>query len=511
MASLKSFLAALLHVSVLAGANHLTFHDVQEDIIDGCFYQNHRYQGDTLPESPITKENYTECQKACQLNPRCEFFAHWASNQQCWLGGANAIYENSGAWGAICGPKWCATIPTGCTDVPDPAKFPGNTPDETEAMFSANRQPEKMECWPKNATKGWYDTCKQKTDLEDVANGWPAACTGLYQVTPTYGETCESMCTKEITCNVYVIVNDQAQGCWHGEGVDCFQRVGWPGATAGKRIMHGEVRVLANTTGYQIMGLHRAFDANYFVTQDPDAVQACRNACYSNVECEWWQYSRMSGCWTENPNLATGAEGSGMVEYPMTRNSWKSGTAYADTFIAGEYIQHVCPGTSHVPMKFSASLVPRNGEFMHPEQLANLTDQLLDKYPWVKGAAASSLSTGGMFNGFSSAPTSAASDFRVGAAAPTATQENTFSTWYWVIICLALLLCCGGLAVFAVLHNGSTKNTKRSINPQDASSDQESGYGSGKGERYNPQYAQPLNSYNQYNSALLRDPAGEVY
>jgi hypothetical protein len=153
---------------------------------------------------------------------------------------------------------------------------------------------------------------------------------------------------------VQLDVNTISESCWHGEGVDCFHG-GDIVPTYGARVMHGEVRVLADLKGVQILGLQPAFDAYYFINQSHDAVDACRNHCYSNAECEYWQYSKSKGCWTENPDLV---KWTGLVEFPITTRSWLRDTDFAASVIAGEYIQHICKGTTDIPEMFSVAFVP---------------------------------------------------------------------------------------------------------------------------------------------------------
>lgn len=59
----------------------------------------------------------------------------------------------------------------------------------------------------------------------------------------------------------------------------------------------------------------------------------CRNWCYSNIDCQYWQYSK-EGCFVED-NLFR-------AEYPLTV---PSGATYVtnNEFQLGEYIQHYCP------------------------------------------------------------------------------------------------------------------------------------------------------------------------
>merc|ERR1711862_1058834 len=61
----------------------------------------------------------------------------------------------------------------------------------------------------------------------------------------------------------------------------------------------------------------------------------------------------------------------------------------APNFIAGEYIQHLCPGWNHVPADFSASYVPDHLQY-GPKGENDWEVQALehyhDQYPNVQGA-----------------------------------------------------------------------------------------------------------------------------
>eukprot|EP00929_Paragymnodinium_shiwhaense_P065863 TRINITY_DN329_c0_g1_i1.p1 TRINITY_DN329_c0_g1~~TRINITY_DN329_c0_g1_i1.p1 ORF type:complete len:568 (+),score=131.27 TRINITY_DN329_c0_g1_i1:111-1814(+) len=390
----KSVVAAVLAAS--ADAN--LFKNEANEVIDGCYYQRHKYdvndagQGRLNSES-IPAETLQDCQKLCQEDSACYFFTYYSQTKACFKLGKEAIYDPADTEGSFAGPKFCPDVPTGCTEIPDRG-FPGRTPDETEMLFTqAHRQPTKLECWPRNSTKGWYDSCPIRTVLEDSQWGWPGLCEGLTArtgpqrkpetpVLPT-GETCESDCIKDPTCSVWVVVNNSDKACWHGLGQSCYFRdPTFPGVVHAQRIMHGEVRVLANLTHTQIWGLQRAFDSNYFVKQQPDAVHACRNHCYSNLECAYWQYSSITGCWTEDPDLKTSTE---LVSYPLTQKVATDDSRMAKFIIAGEYIQHVCPGKHEVPNQFSNSFIPSNLRYVEKEPMtaAQLYNEFRAAHPEV--------------------------------------------------------------------------------------------------------------------------------
>lgn len=379
------------------------FDDQRWNVLDGCYYQQHKYDINSqgagrLHNEAISAETHKECQQKCQEDASCYYFTFYSNSKKCYKLGEAAIYENS-APDAICGPKTCPTVPSGCYEIAK-SGFPGSTPDETESLFPSHRQPAKLECWPRNDQAGGYDTCKQRTVLEDSKYGWPAFCQGLTArtgperkaETPELpaGETCESDCIKDPLCAVWVIVNDDNKACWQGTGEKCFQRKGFVGVVEAQRIMHGEVRVLANITGIQICEndavchLTKAFDSNYFVKQDPDAISACRNHCYSNLQCQYWQYSSITGCWTEEANINAGTDA---VPYPLTTSVATKNSRMAKFIMAGEYIQHVCKGVHNVPDEFSAARTPDDLDYVKPaETVAEVYREYQQAYPEVHGA-----------------------------------------------------------------------------------------------------------------------------
>lgn len=315
--------------------------------------------------------------------------------------GEGGIYDNHAAGYAISGPRNCPKVPSGCTDTPHLGEFPAANQDLSEAAFESRRQPFNLECWPRNKTDvdGYSNNSIMPCDdtihvLEDVKYGWPAKCdqNSMHKQELTPGQTawnvatCYQRCVRQPLCSAWVLQSSTAAhgaDCYTGEGRFCFQKVSFPDVVAGQRIMHGDVRVLTDKLkNSQIFGLTHMFDQNYFVDQEPDATNACRMACYSNLECQYWQYFKTSGCWIEAPMAGEKSR----VGYPATYADWSSETPQALNAIAGEYVQHACPGHVHIPKNFSLFYSPPAGLWTkgadHYDTLQN--DRL--KYPQVKPA-----------------------------------------------------------------------------------------------------------------------------
>lgn len=326
--------------------------DARTLVIDGCFYRERKYHP-AMPDMPISADSYQECQKKCQENAYCEVFGFWDGPKECWLGDANAAFENEGSSGSVGGPKECPAVPSGCTELPS-ASFPGPNHDTAALSFPSNRVPEKLECWPYDGTGGWYNQCPQATIIEDSMHGWPGYCTDVHQVTLPEGETCESQCKKNELCSVFQLREDGS--CWQAvgsPGVFCFEN---PIGVYAGRVMHGKVRVLKSLVGVEIAGLTFAFDQNYFIDHLTNGPQACRFTCYSSLTCQYWVYSRTTGCFVEVPQLDNWPNG--FVQYPPTTNAWLTGSEFATTIIAGEYIQHLCPGMNRVPEDVQGAWAP---------------------------------------------------------------------------------------------------------------------------------------------------------
>mmetsp|Transcript_35239 Transcript_35239/g.88805 ORF Transcript_35239/g.88805 Transcript_35239/m.88805 type:complete len:741 (-) Transcript_35239:182-2404(-) len=306
-------------------------------VVKGCYFKDRRWV--SKQSQQVAAGSFLECQQKCQTSPSCMFFTFTMNSTACELEGADAVYVDEDVQGMVAGPKVCPPEPFACTDLPS-AAFPGSTPEMSALAWPSHRVPSKLDCWPKNNSGGWYNSCPTQTVLEDTAGGWPGKCSGLQQVVVPYMETCESFCKKKLMCSVWQTTNDTYPKCYHSHlsvGKNCYTGdTGSRAIVAAQRIMHGKIRVLKELVGLEIMGLHKAFDQNYFINVSKDAVRACRNVCYSNVACDYWLYSKAWGCFVEDVK-------SGWVISPLTTEFVSNSSDFAATVIAGEYVQHVCP------------------------------------------------------------------------------------------------------------------------------------------------------------------------
>jgi len=110
--------------------------------------------------------------------------------------------------------------------------------------------------------------------------------------------------------------------------------------------------------GGVLEGLQQQFREDVTLNGEPLSSDAqkenCRNICYSDITCTFWQsyYNDGSGntgqglgCWTENPGVipATGRGGiGGYVQYPTTISVFAVGDDAVPYITGGQYIQHYC-------------------------------------------------------------------------------------------------------------------------------------------------------------------------
>jgi hypothetical protein len=127
--------------------------------------------------------------------------------------------------------------------------------------------------------------------------------------------------------------------------------------------------MLMRLKGMEIRNLKMVFDASYFSKRD-DAIQNCKDVCYSDILCQFWQYNGEDGCFVENPPMHT-------VAYPLTLNDVRTDSDFARTVIAGEYILHRCP--------------KHDGEFTEKDEGAQFTmvpwewNWFAFHWPWDEG------------------------------------------------------------------------------------------------------------------------------
>ena len=70
---------------------------------------------------------------------------------------------------------------------------------------------------------------------------------------------------------------------------------------------------------------------------DALSIEQCKAWCYSNIVCQYWQFSQVEGCFVDAPMLSKRT-----VPYPLTTASLLE-NGDSSNIIAGEYIHHYCP------------------------------------------------------------------------------------------------------------------------------------------------------------------------
>ncbi|CAK0849658.1 unnamed protein product, partial [Prorocentrum cordatum] len=199
------------------------------------------------------------------------------------------------------------------SDLPGPG-FPGPTAEATNASWPSGHQPKRLEAWPSsfNATSGKRTLlpCWKVTPLHDTATGWPGKCLKLFhaeKIDKNGVEVCKRVCTEEPRCPVWQYVNATSSGpltpgqCWVGFGESCVSRGGESDSViveGAQRLMHGEVKVLMNLSGWKVNNLYH-IDMSNEGNMDVSILR-CKAWCYSSIHCEYWQYGP-GGCWVDAP------------------------------------------------------------------------------------------------------------------------------------------------------------------------------------------------------------------
>eukprot|EP00929_Paragymnodinium_shiwhaense_P086180 TRINITY_DN466_c0_g1_i2.p2 TRINITY_DN466_c0_g1~~TRINITY_DN466_c0_g1_i2.p2 ORF type:complete len:615 (-),score=110.51 TRINITY_DN466_c0_g1_i2:335-2179(-) len=291
--------------------------------------------------SHTMQTSYEACQISCALTPGCSYFAFNKYLMQCNYADASA--QPQADYEYVAGKAICqageGAPPVMCkTDYPKDG-FPGLTAEDSNKAWPLGHQPGSLECWPKKSD-GKPASCKVTTVIEDTKIGWPGVCWGLQKSDVSVAE-CDSKCKNDPECAGYQIEDDN---CYFGQGRDCYLRESakdWR-PTRAQRMQHGTVRVLMDLKGWQVQGLSKVFRAKadgHFDTQEA-AAEHCRLACYSQIECQYWSYSTDYGCWIEDVKKFR-------VNYPLTTTDMTRDSTFAQTSIAGEYIQHLCEDPVH--------------------------------------------------------------------------------------------------------------------------------------------------------------------
>lgn len=199
--------------------------------------------------------------------------------------------------------------------------------------------------WPVDKAGAPMD-CDLISILEDHADPvdpWKASCLGLAQVTQkgTYTNTeCEEVCKNNVECQAWQLTpDDQCYVSIPGfKGYSCHGRDGDADfqAKGGQRMQHGKVAVITTLSAVWVDGLYNVgmFHAGDAITDH----KRCKNECYSDVNCRFWQYGQ-GGCWVERK------------AHKVTLDTLLSNsTNEAKTQVAGEVVQHYCRGAK--PMSF---------------------------------------------------------------------------------------------------------------------------------------------------------------
>eukprot|EP00442_Polarella_glacialis_P009833 CAMPEP_0115080148 /NCGR_PEP_ID=MMETSP0227-20121206/18516_1 /TAXON_ID=89957 /ORGANISM="Polarella glacialis, Strain CCMP 1383" /LENGTH=478 /DNA_ID=CAMNT_0002467757 /DNA_START=64 /DNA_END=1500 /DNA_ORIENTATION=+ len=216
---------------------------------------------------------------------------------------------------------------------------------ESNASWTQGHQPFRQEVWRKDA-EGKPASCQKVTVLHDHALGWPGNCINLFQVKATSAASAEYLCKKECEddsrCAVWQWTTQLTPAqCWIGFGTDCDKRQGQADSVtvaAAQRLQHGDVHVLKTITGVLINNLYNM--GKYQEGTQELSIERCRDWCYSDIGCAYWQYSTTNGCYVDAPMWTKEKV---TPQYPMTSSGLTVGTPEAESIIAGQFIQHECP------------------------------------------------------------------------------------------------------------------------------------------------------------------------
>lgn len=342
---LKSFLAAAL----VAFLPTCTVSEPLDQILSeanvsaqrGCFVMDFAYVL-SLHGMGTKAASMERCQELCQAQTSCTFFSYWNTTGECRFADVTAEKVHTAAgvvsgWG-LCPSNATLKDPICVSAVPQNG-FPGFTANASHQAWKGGRQPRSLECWPQRFN-GFYQDCGT-TVIEDTAKGWPGTCTGMMKRMPlsdheafSAADMCREFCRQDPACPAWIIGADG--DCYYGMGHDCYYSQEFT-PSSGERLQHGQIRKLMDLSGWHIMGLTQVFSGmdRYFQT-DAKAAEACKLHCYSDIQCQFWQYAPGYGCWVEDVSKEY------KPGYPLTLDYASRETPFALACKAGEFIQHHC-------------------------------------------------------------------------------------------------------------------------------------------------------------------------
>lgn len=312
----------------------------------GCFQRSFEYKPSLsdLGQEAVSPEarSLAICQSLCQAAKQCAAFTFFPAAKTCHFADSFAELVESRAdaiaGSAVCPERTQAPSERCRSELPGNG-FPGLYQHTSNEAWPSGHQPWSLQCWPKNWAGG-YVACQTVSVLEDTAEGWPGHCSQL-KLLRGIGEAddCRRRCLENPLCASWH-AGFYGQ-CFHGVGRDCYSANHVVSLRKAQRLQHGEVRVLMDLTGWHIVGLHRVFErsGSGSFQSDAAAVVACKKICYSDIKCQYWQYSPVYGCYVEDASQEYGPP------YPLTLDWAYRNTQFALSCIAGEFVQHYCPST----------------------------------------------------------------------------------------------------------------------------------------------------------------------
>eukprot|EP00930_Biecheleria_cincta_P023612 TRINITY_DN17036_c0_g1_i1.p1 TRINITY_DN17036_c0_g1~~TRINITY_DN17036_c0_g1_i1.p1 ORF type:complete len:446 (+),score=58.44 TRINITY_DN17036_c0_g1_i1:77-1414(+) len=255
-----------------------------------------------------------------------------------------------------------AMLPWDAEDKPGPG-WPGKTAVESNQAWPVGQQPANLIAWPRE--QGRPQSCWKVTLLHDTVEGWPGKCEDLPENLAARGNEhfCEKTCTENPECMAWQFTMDGS--CLQGSSLQChltgsssvpLQRAQW--------LQHGDVRVIRNMTGWDILNL-RPLGIGSGASDQATQIEHCRDYCYSLLGCEYWTFAQ-SGCFAEDPTAQNSAGMPHVAQYPLTLSGASNTSELALTVVAGEFIQHICPAKQSSQdelggFSFSAVILPKSG------------------------------------------------------------------------------------------------------------------------------------------------------
>jgi len=319
----------------------------------GCYVEDHDLQEKPV-QYPLTLNGGASANSSLARTLSAgEYIQHYCPPEPLNVHGIKVIHKTEMKIGTTTTAPMSLIAPSSIAAPPEsPSWWLGETVaddwprlsmESSEAAWSHGAQPPPLSAWPKDK-KGEVRPCSLVYILADTKQGWPGKCdlpeTNLDAKTE---EDCRLSCIFWSSCSAWQFTEDGT--CYQGIGDKCYSGSGHDSSfkvKAAQRLQHGEVRVVKDITGLEIFNL---YNLGVFSEGDAeDGIKRCKRWCYSNIDCQYWQYGH-KGCWVDAQEWMKKP-----VEFPLTlqgNSGDRGGATYSSEFAreleAGEYIQHYCP------------------------------------------------------------------------------------------------------------------------------------------------------------------------